>query len=960
MRDRLRSIGVSDAELFEMTPAIAHERLREAAAADAQRAPAVVAPSPVTLNLAFDHRDQTTIGREVQVPWPQLVASLSDHHRRPDKFVREDGYATCYSLARFIQERCTCGDAPGQSHAGCPDHPANNPLTSSPKGHRIAKNVLGVTAIGIDFDTSAAGGRLTTQEALQILAALQVRGIAAVVYSSHSHTPPDDCHYRVVVAISRELSVDDFNRLRHYVPQYLGIRAGCTSDARHIWFGPSCPPNATPEAYVFEGAPLNVDLLLATVPAAATKASGGHAVEPTDAPPTAQQEAALEILAEHWPEIGTRYDARGELAGALAWHGWCEDDIAEFLDRLAVLTNNGVLKAEVQSSNLRWARSSVSGVQTDGRVTGWPTLAKRIGEDAVREAKRALGYEPPPKVDPGFVEAMSALASKQPEPPKAPQPTADEIFAAIESARDKLKRHASEEDKYASRLLARVLKDDIFGDEEEFQRVALVVASVVPPGTTVGNLHAVLIGCASGTYLPRLDEIIQAAMRAAEQVRAAKNTFAVVDKNGVPKADSAANIRTALDLSEARLAFDAFADREMIQIGDGTPEAVEDHHVHRLADTWEREHGFVINSLSKLHNTISVIAREHSYHPVLDYLDALPVVASEDEKLPQEWLIRFAGAKDTPYVRAVSQLMLVAAVRRVRSPGAKFDEMLVLESPQGRSKSLALRHLVPAEDLFTDAIKLGMSSKELMEIVVGRWIAEVPEMNKGGADGLVKAMLSQQEDSARMAYGRRRRTLRRTFVIVGTTNEAMYLSDSSGNRRYWPVAVSEIDVEGLVAVRDRLWAAAAAIESADPTESCIRLPRELWPDATAEQEKRRQKSAVELALVGTLTPYVAEDCAMTGLQYRIRAEDVRRIALGQTTANRTDHAEVQRVMRQLGWSFIESTSWPNTKRYGGVWCRGDTVKATVYLTAALDQHNDVTELVEKRVESSPPIPKPVN
>ena len=42
------------------------------------------------------------------------------------------------------------------------------------------------------------------------------------------------------------------------------------------------------------------------------------------------------------------------------------------------------------------------------------------------------------------------------------------------------------------------------------------------------------------------------------------------------------------------------------------------------------------------------------------------------------WLTTYAGAEDTPLNRAVGRLMLIAAVRRIRTPGVKFDEMVVL------------------------------------------------------------------------------------------------------------------------------------------------------------------------------------------------------------------------------------------------------------------------------------------
>ena len=75
---------------------------------------------------------------------------------------------------------------------------------------------------------------------------------------------------------------------------------------------------------------------------------------------------------------------------------------------------------------------------------------------------------------------------------------------------------------------------------------------------------------------------------------------------------------------------------------------------------------------------------------VRDYLAAL---AWDQQPRIERWLIDYAGAPDTPYVRAVSRIVLVAACRRIRKPGAKYDEMVILESPQGTDKSSGLRAL---------------------------------------------------------------------------------------------------------------------------------------------------------------------------------------------------------------------------------------------------------------------------
>jgi hypothetical protein len=90
-------------------------------------------------------------------------------------------------------------------------------------------------------------------------------------------------------------------------------------------------------------------------------------------------------------------------------------------------------------------------------------------------------------------------------------------------------------------------------------------------------------------------------------------------------------------------------------------------------------------------------ARLNSFHPVCDYLDGL---TWDGTKRLDTWLVEYAGAANTEYVRAVSPLPLIAAVRRVRKPGCKFDEMLTLISDQGFDKSTGLAILAVNPDWF--------------------------------------------------------------------------------------------------------------------------------------------------------------------------------------------------------------------------------------------------------------------
>jgi len=181
--------------------------------------------------------------------------------------------------------------------------------------------------------------------------------------------------------------------------------------------------------------------------------------------------------------------------------------------------------------------------------------------------------------------------------------------------------------------------------------------------------------------------------------------------------------------------------------------------------------------------------------------------------------------------------MLIAAVRRVRQPGVKFDQIIVLEGRQGTGKSTALEILAGGPDYFSDADVLALAPKEQMEALEGVWIFEISELEGiSRADTQkVKAFASRRVDRGRPAYGRFRENRSRQCILVGTTNDDKYLRDQTGNRRFWPVATATIDLEALRRDRDQLWAEAAEAEALG--ESLV-LPEDLWEVAASEQEAR--------------------------------------------------------------------------------------------------------------------------
>jgi predicted P-loop ATPase len=348
------------------------------------------------------------------------------------------------------------------------------------------------------------------------------------------------------------------------------------------------------------------------------------------------------------------------------------------------------------------------------------------------------------------------------------------------------------------------------------------------------------------------------------------------------------NIRIAMLKLGVIVRHDLFADRTMLDGLPGFGPVLDDAAMTRLWVLFdERFHFQPYREI--FYNVVMDMARINSFHPVRDYIEAL-----EWDGKPRlnKWLITYAGARESKYTQAVGALTLIAAVRRIRKPGCKFDEMLVLEQPkQGTEKSTALAVLAVHDDWFSDDMPLTLEGKRVIEMIRGRWIIEAAElsgMKKADVEH-VKTVLSRRVDRARMAWGRLTSEAPRQCVMIGTTNKSEYLRDTTGNRRFWPVLVKRFDLAALRRDRDQLWAEAAAREAKGES---IRLARHLWPDATKQQEERLADD-----------PFVAVLAAhLDGLEGKIRSVDVYEI-LNLHGAQLTPEVFIRtaEAMKRLGW-----------------------------------------------------------
>lgn len=218
-------------------------------------------------------------------------------------------------------------------------------------------------------------------------------------------------------------------------------------------------------------------------------------------------------------------------------------------------------------------------------------------------------------------------------------------------------------------------------------------------------------------------------------------------------------------------------------------------------------------STERVRELMIMIAREHPYHPIRDYLQSL---TWDGTPRIERLLAQYAGAEDGPLNRALARRWLLGCIARVMRPGCQMDTTLILVGKQGAGKSSFFRAMVPNPQWFSDTA-MDLTSKDAYQQLYGVWIYEVAELSalRVRDAETVKAFLTARVDRYRPAYARNMIRIERQVVFVGTTNESEFLDDPTGARRFWPVEVGTIDLAALEADRDQLWAEAVELYEAE-------------------------------------------------------------------------------------------------------------------------------------------------
>lgn len=213
-------------------------------------------------------------------------------------------------------------------------------------------------------------------------------------------------------------------------------------------------------------------------------------------------------------------------------------------------------------------------------------------------------------------------------------------------------------------------------------------------------------------------------------------------------------------------------------------------------------------------STFLTLAKKLSYNPVVEYLDECHRKGSNGinaESILTNYF-KFNPKAMSPVkwklYREYIERFLIGAVSRAYEPGCKLRTVLVLKGGQYIGKSMFFSIL--GGKWFDDTIT--MNSEKDDKLKMNRtWICEWQELESiigKKAIGTVKNWIACGSDSVRPPYERSIKDMPRPSVICATVNEDTFLSDSTGETRFWVIDVGDnfLNLDWLKINRDSIWA----------------------------------------------------------------------------------------------------------------------------------------------------------
>jgi len=239
---------------------------------------------------------------------------------------------------------------------------------------------------------------------------------------------------------------------------------------------------------------------------------------------------------------------------------------------------------------------------------------------------------------------------------------------------------------------------------------------------------------------------------------------------------------------------------------------------------------------------------------------------------------------------------MLSATAAATLQGKRFSTrgVLTLQGPQGIGKTSWISNLIPAGALRDSVIKrdhhMDGGNKDSILGAVDHWIVEIGELDSSFKKDVarLKGFITNDCDKIRPPYGRQQIEMNRRTVFVATVNDEHFLVDSTGNTRFFTIAVQAIDFNHSI---DMQQVFAQLYHDLEKGEQWWLTPEE---EAILEAYNRRHRS---ISATGELVlDHLDLECDPANSQYRTATEVLH--AVGITRPSNAQCKECGQVLRE--------------------------------------------------------------
>lgn len=194
------------------------------------------------------------------------------------------------------------------------------------------------------------------------------------------------------------------------------------------------------------------------------------------------------------------------------------------------------------------------------------------------------------------------------------------------------------------------------------------------------------------------------------------------------------------------------------------------------------------------------LADENRYNPIRDMLESHKNENSEH----LETVYKILGLSDD-FDKTLVKKWLIQTVAfaygSLENP-ISTEGVLVLQGEQGICKTSFFRKMAGEPLWFTEGAVIDTRNKDSLLTAISGWICELGEIDSTfkKEQSALKGFITRTVDKIRLPYAPADSDMPRTTSMCGTVNPEQFLKDTTGNRRYWTVHISNIDKNALFAL----------------------------------------------------------------------------------------------------------------------------------------------------------------